>query len=269
MSTFSADWLALREPYDVAARNRTVLDGLAAAFSDRPEITVVDLGCGTGSTVRALSSRLPRRQTWRLHDNDLGLLGRAAARAPERGVTVTTVPLDLARDLETAFEDPVDLITASALLDLVSNDWLDRLIVEAAVRRLPLYAALSYDGRIVIDPPDSFDVTIVREVNRHQTTDKGFGPALGPGAVATAIERFRRVEYAVASGQSDWVFKPADREMQMQILAGWAEASHQNGQVSKQKIEDWLARRGALVVAGASSMRIGHVDFFADPIATR
>ena len=61
------------------------------------------------------------------------------------------MPVDLARDLEAALDGPVDLVTTSALLDLVSDDWLERLAIEAAARRLPVYAALSYDGRIELD----------------------------------------------------------------------------------------------------------------------
>jgi len=52
-------------------------------------------------------------------------------------VTVTTTLLDLARDLELALDGPLDLVTTSALLDLVSPEWLDRLVVEVAARRLP------------------------------------------------------------------------------------------------------------------------------------
>jgi trans-aconitate methyltransferase len=62
--TFSAQWLALREPYDQSARSGTVLNQVAAAFAGRPEISVVDLGCGTGSTVRSVGPRLPARQRW-------------------------------------------------------------------------------------------------------------------------------------------------------------------------------------------------------------
>ena len=79
--TFSADWLALREPYDARARNRQVLASVAAAFSDQSAIIVVDLACGTGSTLRALAGHLPPRQNWRLCDNDLGLLGAPPRRS--------------------------------------------------------------------------------------------------------------------------------------------------------------------------------------------
>ena len=97
------------------------------------------------------------RQDWRLVDNDLSLLARASETARPAGVAVTAVPLDLNRDLEAALDGPVDLVTTSALLDLVSEDWLERLAVEIAARSIPLYAALSYDGRIEFDPADPLD----------------------------------------------------------------------------------------------------------------
>ena len=147
---FSAGWLELREPYDRRARNAEVIDAVVAALADRPSVTIADLACGTGSTFRALSPRIKARQNWRLVDNDLSLLARAPhRRRPD--INVVTVPIDLNRDLEAALDGPVDLVTTSALLDLVSDEWLERLAVEIAARRLPVYAALSYDGRIEID----------------------------------------------------------------------------------------------------------------------
>jgi hypothetical protein len=78
MSGFSAGWLTLREPYDLAARNATVLDAVASAFLDQTAISVVDLACGTGSTLRAVGPHLPPRQNWRLVDNNLSLLAQVA-----------------------------------------------------------------------------------------------------------------------------------------------------------------------------------------------
>jgi SAM-dependent methyltransferase len=186
MTGFSADWLSLREPHDLHARNGKVLDAVAASVKSLPSVRIVDLACGTGSTLRALSPRLPRQQNWRLADNDLSLLARAADTRRAEGVTVTAVPIDLDHDLEAALDGPIDLVTTSALLDLVSQEWLERLAVEIAARTIPLYAALSYDGRIALDPVDPADAAIVAAVNEHQTKNKGFGPALGPAAAAFA-----------------------------------------------------------------------------------
>ena len=156
MSGFSAEWLALREPYDRArAQRRRARRGRRRTSPAQASIAVVDLACGTGATLRAIGAHLPPRQNWRLVDNDLSLLARASALGEPPRVTVTARPVDLARDLELALDGPLDLVTTSALLDLVSAEWLDRLIVEAAARRLPVYAALSYDGRAVFEPGDA------------------------------------------------------------------------------------------------------------------
>ena len=181
MSSFSAEWLALREPYDQrGAQRRRARCGRRRLPSAQTAISVVDLACGTGSTLRAIGPHLPPRQNWRLVDNDLGLLARAASAGEPPHLSVMTQPVDLARDLELALDGPLDLVTASALLDLVSAEWLDRLIIEAAARRLPVYAALTYDGRTVVEPAAAFDAELLAGFNLHQRTDKGFGPALGP-----------------------------------------------------------------------------------------
>jgi hypothetical protein len=269
MSGFSADWLTLREPYDLRARNPSVLDAVAASLEPLSSARVVDLACGTGSTLRALSPHLPARQNWKLIDNDLGLLARAEATPLAKHATLTAIPLDLNRDLEAALDGPVDLVATSALLDLVSETWLDRLAVEIAARSIPLYAALSYDGRIGFTPPDPLDAAIVAAVNAHQRTDKGFGPALGPAAAAFAIARFEALGYSVVHGASDWAMGPDDLDIQIEILAGWASAAHEMGALSLADTTAWLTRRGDAVAAGCSSFHVGHVDFFATPSATR
>jgi hypothetical protein len=269
MSGFSADWLSLREPYDVAARNQHVLGAVAAAFATQGSIAVVDLACGTGSTLRAISSHLPSRQSWRLVDNDLGLLARAASFAVPPNMTLVTKPVDLVRDLEFALEGPLDLIATSALLDLVSAEWLDRLAVEAAARRLPLYAALTYDGRIVLDPRDDLDFEILSSFNAHQRTEKEFGLALGPTAAAYARECFETCGYRVVQGFSDWLLQPSDAPIQEALFAGWAQVAEQSGTLSSDAVCAWLARRRSRLTAGHSKLAIGHVDILALPMGAR
>jgi hypothetical protein len=269
MSDFSAQWLALREPYDAKARDAAVLDAVASAFRGEPSVSVVDLACGTGATLRALGPRLPARQSWRLVDNNLSLLAQASALGRPPHLTVNARPVDLAHDLEVALDGPIHLVTTSALLDLVSAEWLERLAVEAAARRLPVYAALTYQGSASLDPAEPFDLEVIAAVNRHQRRDKGFGPALGPEAGRRAVRSFERVGYNVLPGSSDWVFEPHDREIQLQVLAGWAVAATELGDLPPTAIANWLAQRRNLVMAGQSNMTVGHVDLFATPIASR
>lgn len=269
MSGFSAEWLALRESYDLRARNPIVLDAVATWFKSLDAINVVDLACGAGSTIRALSSHLPARQHWDLVDSDPRLLALACSGKSTGDVRLHAVPLDLSGNFEVVLDGTKDVITISALLDLVSEIWLDRFARDIVARALPVYAALTYDGRVDLSPADPLDATIASAVNAHQQTDKGFGPALGPSAAAAAISRFEELGYSVVHGNSDWAIGTADQEIQLELLAGWAMAASEVEALPRCDIDNWLARRKNKVGARASTMRVGHVDFFATPIATR
>jgi SAM-dependent methyltransferase len=266
MTSFSAEWLALREPYDARARNPAILDTVVASAEGCLAMRIVDLAAGMGATLRALAPRLSARQVWRLVDNNPELLTHARKLTRFGAFAVEARALDLNCDLEDALNGPIDLVTAFALLDLVSETWLAGLVREIARRSIPIYATLSYDGRAAISPADPLDAAIVAAVNRHQTTDKGFGPALGPAAADAAIARLQSMDYCVMRGASDWVLGPDDREMQMTIFANWASAACASAGLSRADTVGWLARRRDAVMAGCSSVRIGHVDFFATPV---
>ena len=267
MTGFTTEWLGLREPFDGAARNRTVHDAVVAQFAKYYSVTVSDLGSGTGSSFRAITSRLPVEQTWRLYDSDITLVAGPAA--PTEGARFHRWVVNLAEDLELALESPLDLVTTSALLDLTSGGWAERLVTELAVRNLPFYAALTYDGRVALSPTDPTDTDVIMAVNHHQRTDKGFGAALGASAADFYMKAFHAVGYEVVSGQSDWVFRSSDQAMQLQMLEDWAGAARAVNLLPRWRVQDWLTRRRDLVATARSSMRVGHIDFFARPIATR
>jgi hypothetical protein len=105
---------------------------------------------------------------------------------------------------------------------------------------------------------------VIAAVNRHQRTDKGFGPALGPDAARVAPERLRVAGFAVVEGRSDWEFGAADGAIQMEMLAGWAGAAREIG-TDPATVEKWLGERRDHVSAGRSQMRVGHIDLFATP----
>ncbi len=267
MSGFSADWLSLREPYDIAARNPAVLKAAVDAFRGRQNLRVIDLGCGTGSTLRTLAPRLGAGQDWRLVDHDPGLLERAGQSAAALNVHADALPADLDREIEGLLTEPVGLVTMSALLDLVSDEWLERFVDAAAKRGVHIYAGLSYDGRIQIAPSHPLDDAIVTAVNLHQRGDKGFGPALGSSAASAAIAKLMQRGFFVVQGPADWVALKQDHAFKGEIVRGWAVAARETGVIPAQDLEEWHAFRQREIAASRASVRVGHVDFFAVPPA--
>ncbi len=255
MSGFSPEWLALREPADVAARSarvtRHVLDRLA--HHARP--TIVDLGCGTGSNVRYLATRV-RSARWRLIDHDEALLevarGQLGADAELQVANLVSLPHE-------AFAG-ADLVTASALLDLVSESWLHGFVEQCRESGAAVLAALNYDGRMECHPAEPEDRLVRDLVNRHQRTDKGFGPALGPDSGARAAALLGDAGYDVTVERSDWVLDIAAAELQHQLIDGWAHAAIELEPSRSGAIRDWAVRRHAHVAAGHSHIVVGHDD---------
>jgi SAM-dependent methyltransferase len=256
MSGFSLEWLSLRESADAAARDAGITRFVIDAIARGREISVVDLGAGSGSNIRFLAPRFgPRRPRWQAVDHDPELLSRARSSAPQ----VRTVQSDLA-DIDRSWFDAVDLVTASALLDLVSEEWLIRLVDRCRDARACVLFALNYDGRIACTPVDDDDHLVVDLVNQHQRTDKGFGPALGPAAGATAAQLLAAAGYDVRRAPSDWSLDGRHARLQQQLIAGWAQAACEVDAEAARRIREWEQRRLALLDAGRSRLLVGHDD---------
>jgi hypothetical protein len=261
MEHFSAGWLSLREPADHAARSIDLTRAVIEAVPAGRQLRILDLAAGTGSNLRYLTAaglRGSRSADFLLVDHDPVLL----ARVPKTS-GVTTRRMDLSTlDNRTIF-DGRTLVTASALLDLVSDTWLRALAVRCAENGAAALFALSYDGRIVCSPEDRDDGAIVARVNQHQRFDKGFGPALGPDATDCAERCFRDVGYQVTRARSDWLLTSASAELQRQLIDGWAAAAAEIARFEADVIEAWRRRRQAHVDEGLSHIVVGHEDLAA------
>jgi len=254
---FSAAWLDLREPADHAARNPALLAAAANAAGESP--VIADLGCGTGSTIRAFDGHLTSPAEWRLVDNDPELLIHAADAAKRSDSSATTHHIDL-RDLDALPLERVGLVTASALLDLCARNWVEALAERLARHKIPFYAALNYDGMMEWTPADPADAAVSLAFNRHQRGDKGFGPALGPDAADAIADIFTAAGYTVLQADSPWRLGPAQAALQRELVAGIAGAAQEAG--APQAIQ-WGATRAAL--AQSAFCQIGHRDLLALP----
>lgn len=256
---FTADWLALREPYDAMAVDHGLAQALASWAASRPGgLRVVDLGAGTGANLRRLAPLLGPGQRWTLVELDPALAAAGEASPPIAGVDARYRRLDLARDLERLGQDgPVDLLAASALLDLVSEDWLRRLVALRARLGCALHATLTVDGRTAWTLADPFDPEAGAAVARHQRTDKGFGPALGPDAAPTLA---RLLGASTRTAASDWRLTVDDTEIQRELLRGYADAAAAVEPGRAEAIRAWRHRRQEHLLAGTSELTVGHQD---------
>jgi SAM-dependent methyltransferase len=243
--SFSAGWLALREPFDAAARSVALAQRFAGALPARPRI--LDLGAGTGSMLRWLKPIIGREQSWILADADAALLARAL------DAETTPLVVDLARAPDSLPFGAVDGVVCSALLDLVSEAWLERLLPRL---RKPLLACLSVDGDDVFAPPHPLDARVMDAFRRDQARDKGFGPALGPRASEVLQTKLAAHGFTVRSQKSDWDIPATADAMLRELVRG-------HGRVAGD--DAWQHDRLEQISGEKLAIRIGHRDILALP----
>ncbi len=244
----SPDWLALREPADAAARSEELAERLARHLPAAGPLVIHDLGGGSGAMGRWLAPRLPRPQHWVVHDRDPNLLELAAATFETRRSDITRLaPGDLAG---------ASLVTASALLDLLTREELVRML--GACSGLPLLLTLTVVGRVSLTPAEPLDARIGAAFNEHQRR----GGLLGPDAVAATVDALgaeaivrpspSRLDAAHAGLAAEW-------------LRGWVAAACEQEPALAARAGAYRDRRLAQAAAGELAVTVDHADLLVLP----
>jgi Methyltransferase domain len=265
----SSEWLKAREAADAAARSRKLVDELRRYEPPVGHWLIHDLGSGSGSMGRWLAPLLPGPQRWILHDRDPDLLAHAAADARRLAadgaeVTVETVVSDVtqldAEDLVGA-----TLVVASALLDLLTREELERLIPACAGAGCPVLFALSVTGHVQLLPPDPLDARIALAFNAHQGRVTLRGDLLGPDAVDAAVGGFRRLGAEVIVQPTPWRLGGSESELLVEWFCGWVDAACEQEPTLMPEVESYRRRRLREAAAGALAVTVGHVDLLVLP----
>ena len=258
MSGFSIEWLQLREAADRAARDTQLLN---KALHWLPEnARIVDLGSGTGSTLRTLQAHSSKSYRWRLLDIDSQLLAEARRRHAHE-LPLETLEIDLQQVENLPLQD-ASLLTASALFDLVSQDFVDRLSARLLTQRSGFYAALNYNGLMHWDPAHPLDAAVTTAFNQDQQRDKGFGPALGPAASDALHRALDRQAYQVDVADSPWRLGPSEEALARELFKGIAAAV--TATLGSSTVQTWLDFR--LAHAADGHCLVGHQDILALPL---
>ena len=265
----TAEWLDLREPADAAARARDLVEHLGESTPAAGSWVIHDLACGTGSMGRWLAPLLPGRQRWMVHDVDGELLEVAAAAAPGPAangapVIVETLRSDITRLRPGDLHDAT-LITASALLDLLTRGELEALAGVCAAARCPVLLTLTVVGRVDLSPVDPLDRRVAAAFDAHQRRTTPRGRLLGPDAFDAAVDEFRRLGAEVLVRPTPWRLGAAEAELAAQWFSGWIAAACEqsadlapvSGPYARRRMEE--ARDGDLEVV------VDHADMLVLP----
>ena len=278
MTAAEPGWLDLRVPFDDAAREHALplLDEAAsrltadagAVDTDRP-LVAIDVGAGTGNSMRWFDARLTerlrgRRVQWVLVDADEAALEVAADRF---GTAVHTVaaPISSLPDIaaealaeassaagdagpgadagtaSTVSPPPCELlITGSALLDVLTRD--DTAAIVDTLHRfsgLGIFL-LSIAGQWHLSPPHPDDEVIDEAFGRHQRRESRLGTQAAPVLEAEACGIGARVETSAAPWHLE---APRDSEFLTRFLTERVDAAIEEDPGLREAGRSWLKER--------------------------
>jgi len=262
MPRVSPGWLALREAADAAARSDDLLAAVCRSLAGRPRLVIHDLGCGTGAVGRWLAPRLPCAQHWVMYDRDPALLESIPAAAAGAPVTVQTRQHDVT---ELTVDDLVgaDLVTASALLDLLTTEEVARIVAACAGAGCPTLVTISVVGRVTLDPPELLDAPIGAAFDAHQRRVVSGRRLLGPDAVGAIRSAFARHGVPTLVRPSPWRLGPADADLLTEWFAGWLDAACEQAPKLADPAAAYARRRMRQIAEGRLTATVHHVDLLA------
>jgi hypothetical protein len=218
---------------------------------------------------RWLAPLLSGPQRWIAHDRDPELLAAAAADVPGPSADGCAVSVETRRsDITSLTPDDLTgatLITASALLDMLTEAELGRIITACVSVGCPVLLTLTVVGRVALTPPDPLDGRVAAAFNDHQRRTTERGRLLGPDAAAFAVDAFRRLGTDVVVRDTPWRLDTSHRDLLEAWFTGWVGAAREQHAGPAAQADAYTRRRRAELAAGELAVRVGHSDLLVLP----
>ena len=157
------------------------------------------------------------------------------------------------------------LITASALLDMFTDEELERFVTGCAGAGCPVLVTLSVVGKVELAPAHPFDQRVLDAFNAHQRRRTSGGHLLGPHAAEAAAVAFQRRGFEVIQRPSPWRLGPQHSDLAAAWLNGWIDAACEQAPELAEAAVPYAQDRLAEVAAGTVSVTVHHVDLLALP----
>jgi len=157
------------------------------------------------------------------------------------------------------------LITASALLDLLTEEELVGLIAVCVGSGCPMLLTLSVVGHVKLSPADRLDSRVGAAFDAHQRRVTERGRLLGPDAVALAVEQFGRLGAEVRVRPSPWRLCTSQATLAAEWFTGWVGAACEQEVELAAGAEPYARRRLAQAAAGELAVTVDHADLLVSP----
>ncbi|MDH6237091.1 SAM-dependent methyltransferase [Cryobacterium sp. CG_9.6] len=264
----SGDWLALREPEDAAARSLDLALAAADLLADGP-LVVHDLGSGTGSMMRWLAPVLPGPQTWFLHDWSANLTAQAISQVlpsdrDNAHISVFGRTGNLG-DLSPDDLGGASLVTASALLDVLTAEEIDAVVAACVATRVPVLLSLSVTGGVKLAPQDEHDAAFEGAFNAHQVRNAHGRQQSGRHAPTMVSELFTAAGWDVRQSSTVWQLDHRQPSLLSEWFSGWVDAAVEAQPDLRSEADRYRQIRLNQIELGTLSARVEHMDVLAWP----
>jgi SAM-dependent methyltransferase len=289
-----ADYLTAKFALDERSLNGEVRQAYLEALGGLPQIECLDVGAGTGATLRRLlNSGLKAPLSVTALDRDPGLMDiarRDAAgwlRALDLEPRMADGVIQTQGELLTAIrfvhgelnhyrpDRLYNVITAHAFLDLTPLREALRLFAGWLHPTGYLYASINYDGETALWPvyaDAAFEARLLEHYNQTMERRRADGYATG-GAYCGRRLHDLLPEYGfeiLVHGCSDWNISPAQGEYRdcdavcvEALLNMIREEGQGSGLFAQDKLDCWHEDRMRLLLQGLLEMQIHHLDLLA------
>ncbi len=185
-------------------------------------------------------------------------------RADGSPVTVETRQRDITR-LDQRDLAGASLITASALLDMLTAAEVERIARSCVEAGCVVLLTLSVIGEVSLTPSDPLDDAIASAFNDHQRRGEGDGRLLGPDAVGFAADMFAALGADVVVAPSPWRLDAGDSALATEWFKGWVDAAVEQRPELTASTPAYVEQRLTDAAAGRLGVTVHHHDLLAVP----
>jgi len=280
-----SNWLTDRFEVDAAARNKKVEECFFKLISYKRTLNLIDLGSGTGGNLAYLLPKIKNNQNWHLVEQDAILIEACKHRLNKQfevnnssghsmsikndanTIHLTWHHMDINEFLEnTSYQNNFDVLTASALFDILPKATFQKILDFARSKKLLLFGTLNYENT-KFENASKADVHYAQLYQRHMKLPQVYGIKMGGDCKIDTLSLFNKTEKQNLNiGESNWLLNETHTSMLKQLIQFFAESIPDllNSEIEHQNFSNWINVKNEQIKNGHLSVKVEHFDFLLD-----